>query len=261
MEKNKIFIDENQLQQFFYYGIENKVELEEGLLFYVTSKIHNETELYLKDEFKFEDERLDVSIINNMSDEEKRDYYRQYREREKEQLEKMKLRHREKLVEEAIGIYEQYYKFIVLPDNKENYDINLSEDEIEKIRSKIVEKINNFEQEGILNVSPAGIYFSVEKENLYTERWVKLDKNSQKMTHYKNWTKIIYEILTKLEELEKQDIKEYQEKWIQVRLERALNRNPQDEVEVKNIETLKQIFNKKKEKYEGKKNIDDIRER
>lgn len=232
------YINKELLQKYFYYGIEGKQELESGILYYVTSKIHREVDIYSMQK-----------AVNDVENKDRLEYHRNVREEQQEQDEKMKLLHMERLIEEASKIYKQYYRFIVLPDKKENYNMDITSEEMQQISSSIQNKINILQQEGKLNIYPVGIYFTQSQEEIYTEKTILEDITTYRTRHYKNWTQDVYEILVELEKLEKGNAKKYQEEWINVRLARANNRNPKDEIEVSNIKKLKEIFEKKKEEY------------
>lgn len=243
-----IKINKDLLQQYFYYGIVNKEELEEGLLFYILSKINKERATIEETKYKEED---NISV-KNMSDDEKKEYYRKCREEENKKDEEMKLMHVQKMVQEAIKIYKQYYRFIVFPDNRENYNIDIKKENEEQIEEKIRAKIYEHKQQGKLEIYPTGIYYNRKQEEIYIEKWILIDIKTYKMEHYKNWTQDVYEILLELGKLEKENIQSYQEIWIDVRLRRAENRNPKDEVEISNIQTVKKIFDDKKQRYKDR---------
>lgn len=242
-------IDKNLLKQYFYYGIINKQELEEGLLFYILSKIHKEpSTISEKDYINYKE-----IPTENFTKEEKEQYYAKCRQAEQIAQEKMKTEHMKKLIQEATSLYKQYYRFIVFPDNKENYNMEITEEMLKQIKIKVEENIEKLRQNGKITVFPAGIYFNREQEEFYNEKWNLEDIKTYKMNHYKNWTQYIYEVLVELKKLESEDIKKYQETWIDVRLKRAENRTPKDDIEVRNIQTLQTIFEKKKEAYNGQK--------
>lgn len=244
----EINIDKDLLKQYFYYGIVNKQELEEGLLFYILSKIHKEPSTISEKNY--------VSYENtskeNMTKEEEQQYYEKCRQEEKNAQEEMKIEHMKILVKKAKSLYEQYYKFIVLPDSKENYNMEITEEMSNEVKEKIKQNITRLEQNGKILIFPSGIFFNREQEEFYNEKWTLEDIKTYKMKHYKNWTQYVYEILVELEKLESKDMKKYQETWIDVRLKRAENRIPKDDIEISNIQTLKTIFEKKKEEHDEK---------
>jgi len=239
----KVYINQKTVQKYFYYGIIDKLALEEGLIFYSTSRVHIKTCV--------EDKSMLINLIDvkDMNEEERRKYYREYNEKVEKRDRKLKERNLQELIKQVSRIYKQYYRFIVLPDFKQNYTMEISEDQMLQIVEHIREKIMQLKQEGKLDIYPLGIFFTREQEDIYTEKsWVE-DFKTFKMGYYKNWTQDVYEVLESLARLEEQNPQEYQERWINIRLTRAKNRNIPDEIEINNIQKLKEIFEKKKEEY------------
>lgn len=117
-------INKETFARFFFEGIENKEELEEGILYF---SLHNV--------YKKHSEENWFEIPNEQIVEE--------------------------MIEQAKGKYKQYYRFIKLNDkiNSMDYDVNM-----EKIVTEIKEKLQKFIEEGKVIWTKAGVLFVREEE-------------------------------------------------------------------------------------------------
>lgn len=124
MGNKGITINKETFARFFFEGIENKEELEEGILYFSLHKVYQKH----SEENWFE-------IPNEQIVEE--------------------------MIEQAKGKYKQYYRFIKLNDkiNSMDYDVNM-----EKIVTAIKEKLQKFLEEGKAIWTKAGVFFIREEE-------------------------------------------------------------------------------------------------
>lgn len=257
MYKNRIVIDREKFERFFFCGIEDKREVREGILLFSSKKVY-ETHKY--------DNLHDIP---------------------NEQLES-------EIIQEAIGPYRQFYRFVILNDKPEIIDevicrtsIDMDEDNLdefvlqpaikikdiaggdnirliegddedfvdvnmEDLKQQLEKEIQRLKAEGKLIESKAGVFFERETEAklkggpqyLYGQGLVGEDAKSKQ----------IYEILEKLEEIERQDEEEYQDYLYLTKFARAVNRFDKQEAERlnKKIEERK----KKKEEEENQKGME-----
>lgn len=206
-EKNKI--DNQKFKRFFFFGIENKQELKEGILYFSANKIYKK--------YRFENW---YHIPN-------------------EQLEK-------EILQEAIPKYRQFYKFVILNDSSNNPITDVSIEEVEK---ELKDQMQLLRLEKKVIDTKAGVFFVRQ-----TEEFLKGGQQyiyGEGLIGEEGWTKQIYDILEKLEVMEKENQEEYDIYLYLVKLARAMGR--EDEVEAQRI---RQFYEKAKKKLEGKKNME-----
>lgn len=230
---------EEYLKKYFFYGIENKAILEEGILFATTRFIHKEDKDTNCIGMRKTKERRDIFYkqarkYEEIPEDEINEYYSKRRKIEDELDKEAKNINFEQLVERATNLWEQYYKFIVLPDNKECYKPDLEEKQKENIKIHVRNILNKLVEDDILGKYVMGMYFNREVEELMKQN---------------EWTQQISEILQYYSKLEKECPVSYNIEWIRVRVERAENRKDRDEQEIKNIQKLKEIFERKRKEY------------
>lgn len=126
-------------------------------------------------------------------------------------------------IETSRNKYKQFHRFINLPDNAENFTYK-TENENEEITEKVSNKVNDLIQKGNIIEYKAGYFFTREKEGEY-------EYDNQQT----GWTQIIYEFLEELEKLENKNQDLYSLKWLKVRIIRAINREPLNKEELKNL--------------------------
>lgn len=193
MNTNPI-IDKEQFKRFFFYGIENKREVKEGILCFASKETYKKQ--VLKNWYEIPNEQIESQII-----------------------------------EDAIPKYKQFYRFVTLNDSNNNYTMCVDE---ELLRKELEEEMQLLKQEQKVISTKAGIFFTREREQqLLGAKYYVVGKGVQ--GEY-GWTKQIYDILEKLEKIEKHDDKKYYKYWILTKYERAINRFDIEEgIKVKNI--------------------------
>lgn len=247
-------IDSEKFKRFFFFGIKDKREVREGILLFSSKKVY---ERHRKDNW--------YEIPNQQFENE--------------------------IIQEAIGPYRQFYRFVILNDKPEMIDeviCRTSDDDtpdesvlqpaikikdiaggdstrliegddedfvdvnMEDLKQQLEKEIQRLKAEGKLIESKAGVFFGREIE-------AKL-KGGAKYVYGKGlvgedgWTKQIFEILEQLEEIERQDKEEYQDYLYLTKFARAVNRFDKQEAERlnKKIEERK----KKKEEEENQKGME-----
>lgn len=249
MYKDKFVIDREKFERFFFYGVEDKREVREGILLFSSKKVY---EMHKYD---------NLHEISN------------------EQLES-------EMIQEAIGPYRQFYRFVILNDKPEIIDevicrtsIDMDDDtpdefvlqpaikikdiargyntrliegddedfvdvNIEDLGQQLKKEIQRLKAEGKLMESKVGVFFGRETEAklkggpqyIYGQGLVGEDAKPKQ----------IYEILEKLEEIEKQDEEKYIDYLLLAKFARAVNSGDRQEAERLN----KKIEERKKKKEE-----------
>jgi hypothetical protein len=123
MERKKT-IDNQKFKRFFFYGIENKREAKEGIIYFSSNKVYQKytnSELY---------------IIPN------------------EQIEN-------EIIQEASKKYKQFYRFVTLNDTSNNYTLDVS---IEELKKELEEEMQLLRKEKKIIDTSAGIFFTRDIE-------------------------------------------------------------------------------------------------
>lgn len=234
MYRDKDAIDREKFERFFFYGIKEKREVREGILLFSSKKVYA------------------------------RHTGENWHEIPNKQFES-------EIIQEAIGPYRQFCRFVILNDKPEiidqvvcltSMDINddipnefilrpaikvkdipgatnirliEGDDEdildvnTEDLEQQLEQEIQRLKAEGKLIESKAGVFFERKTEE-------KL-KGGSKYVYGKGlvgedgWTKQIYDILKKLEVIEKQNEVEYQDYLLLTKLARTVNRCDREEAE------------------------------
>lgn len=119
----KIIVDK-QFERFFFYGIDNKREVKEMILYIASREVY------------------------------KKDSIRNWYEIPNEQIESQ-------IIEQAIEKYKHFYRFVELNDKSDNFDININ---IEELKKELEQEMELLKQENIVIDTKAGIFFTRERE-------------------------------------------------------------------------------------------------
>ena len=197
--KKKKAIDREKFKRFFFYGIENKREVKEGILYFSLNKVYDK---HMNENW--------YQIPN-------------------EQME-------EEMMQEATQKYKQFYKFVTLNDVPNNRIlVNIDN----QVRKELEEQMQILRKEKNVIDTKAGIFFIKEKE----KQLEGIDDSWRKTGD--NWTEQIYEILEKLQQMEKDNNIEYQKYLLLTKQARALNRGDKQEAF-----QIKRAYEKLEEKQE-----------
>lgn len=124
--KKKRQIDSESFKRFFFYGIENKRELREGILCFSSNKV-----------YKGHSNQNWYAIPN-------------------EQLES-------EIIQEAAKKYKQFYRFVTLNDESNDFRFDI---DMPKIKEELEEEMRLLKQEGRVIETKAGTFFIREREDL-----------------------------------------------------------------------------------------------
>lgn len=123
--RRKRNIDSERFKRFFFYGIDDKKELKEGILYFSSRKVYK----------KHSGENW-YDIPN-------------------EQLES-------EIIQEATEKYKQFYRFVTLNDEGKDFSFDVDR---QKLEGELEEEMRSLKQEGVVMDTKAGIFFTREKEN------------------------------------------------------------------------------------------------
>lgn len=197
MKMKKNGIDGKKFKRFFFFGIENKREMIEGILYFSYQKV-----------------------------------YQKHQSGEREWRETLKKQIENEILQEAIGPYQQFYRFVILNDEPKTKDEIMSQMSIEKeeLKQQLEQEIQLLKAEKKILDTNAGLFFARERENLLDSKpYYIYGKGIQ---GEEAWTKQVYGILENLEKLEQQDKEEYQGYFWLAKLARAINRHNREEAEM-----------------------------
>lgn len=186
--------NQKNFEKYFFYGIDNRDELLEGIIFFTNKDLNTK---YLN--------IMDAKKLPSL----------------KEKFEEM--------IKSTAKNYEQIYKFIDLVINPSRADIRISEEEKRTIRRLVEDKIKQLDADDQFTKTKRAIFCKFENKFMQNE----------------NWVKQIYDILMRLNYLEKNDYIEYYDKWLQTKVNRLDNSG---KYEKSTLQPIKDLYNKFKDK-------------
>lgn len=117
---NREIIDREKFRRFFFYGIENKREVKDGILYFSTNKIYERRSL--KEWYSISNQQFEAEVI-----------------------------------EEAIKKYRQFYRFVTLSDVKNSSTFMVNDRVLKK---ELEEELKLLKKEGSIISTMAGIFFT-----------------------------------------------------------------------------------------------------
>lgn len=152
----------------------------------------------------------------------------------------------QEIIQEATPKYRQFYRFIRLNDKSNCPITNLSLEQVEKqVRRQL--KVLKVEKKVI--DTKAGIFFVRDREALLEggQQYIM----GEGLKGETGWTKQIYDILEKLECMEKQNNKEYNIYLYVAKLARDRNRNNEEDTKI-----IREFLEKAKKELEDRKGLE-----
>ncbi len=234
--------------RFFFYGIENKEDVKEAIIYYSSQEVYKKHEN--ENWYELSNDKLMQEII-----------------------------------EKSVQRYKQFYRFVVMNDSfskKFEYDVNLEQikqDIIQKVNTLLNTKIEEIHKDKDGNyfsimrdkiaITKAGIFFSTREVelkdfngNYYYEYEQSPNNEGDGIKNYDSeyytrkhpnglngevkWTRQIYDILVNLEKIESADVLKYYEIWIYTKLKRAILRDNPNEMAY--MEKSLEMFEERKQK-------------
>lgn len=221
-------LEDKTYERFFFSGIVDEEAAEEGIIYYASQKVYDR--LSNKDWYKIPNTKLLEGIIN-----------------------------------EAFPKYRQFYRFVILNDLYKSCEFDIDNSQLrQEIERKIElwlkdKRIIEIEENGEkkekaidrMISTKAGIFFSREEVAVlnFNQKPYKYGWDAQGEIA---WTKQIYDILEKLENIESTNIVQYYDYWIYTKLQRVINKRPSDASEIAYVQKACEEFNKRKQAIEMK---------
>jgi hypothetical protein len=122
-QDNNIHINNEKFKKYFFYGIENKEEIKESILYFSSKKVYQKHSL--KDMYEIPNEQLENEIL-----------------------------------QEACKKYKQFYRFVTLNDINGNYTYNVN---IEEIEQEMKDEMQLLKKDKRVINTKAGIFFARER--------------------------------------------------------------------------------------------------
>lgn len=152
----------------------------------------------------------------------------------------------EEIIQETTPKYRQFYRFIRLNDKSNNLITNVTLEQVEK---QVKKQLKLLKLEKKVIDTKAGIFFVRDREALLEggQQYI-IGEGLQGET---GWTKQIYDILEKLEYMEKENQKAYNIYLYVAKLARDRNRNNESDTQI-----IKKLLEKAKKELEDKKDLE-----
>lgn len=221
-------LEDNTYKRFFFSGIDDQASVEEGIIYYSSQKIYDKRNS--EDWYKIPNKKLLEQIIN-----------------------------------EALPKYRQFYRFIILNNNYKSCEFDVDNNQliqdIERkisflLKSKRKREIKENGETKIIEIdrmidTKAGIFFTREEVEWlnFNQMPYKYGWNAQGEVA---WTKQIYDILEKLENIESTNLVQYYDYWIHTKLQRVINKQFPDASEIAYVQKACEEFEKRKQAIEAK---------
>ncbi len=198
--------DKKLFEKYFFYGLENREVLLEGIIFYTN---HD----------------LNIKYLNIPSDAEQPSIKEKFRN----------------LIEKTSRNWEQIYKFADLVKQPGNSNTEISQEEKERIRQKVFDKVKQLDEQGVFQKFKRGIFCTREFEYTYAyQNYI----TSQEPPH--KWTQEVYKTILQLNYLEENEPIEYHDKFLQAKLSRAKNTERYSKEELKRLQEIYEHFQERK---------------
>lgn len=193
-------------ERYFFYGLENREVLLEGIIFYTNSDLNT---IYLNIPSNGEQPSLKEKFRN--------------------------------LVEKTSRNWEQIYKFADLVQEQGNYETEINEEKKGQIRQQVFDKVKQLDERGVFQKFKRGIFCTREFESIYAYQ----NPMTWEDPPHK-WTKEVYETVLQLNYLEENEPTEYYDKFLQAKLSRAKNKEGYPEEELENLKEVYKKFQERK---------------
>lgn len=198
--------NEKLFKRYFFYGLENRDVLLEGIIFYTN---HD----------------LNIKYLNISSEAEQPSIKEKFRN----------------LIEKTSRNWEQIYKFVDLIKEPGNYKNEITQEERERIKQQVFNKVKQLDERGIFQKFKRGIFCTKEFEYIYAyQNYI----TSQEPPH--KWTQEVYKTVLQLNYLEENEPIEYYDKFLQAKLSRAKNREDYPREELRRLEEICENFKERK---------------
>lgn len=199
-------------EKYFFYGLENREVLLEGIIFYTN---HD----------------LNVKYLNIPSGGEFPSLKEMF----------------QALIEKTSRNCEQIYKFVDLAQEEGNCSLEIGEEEKKQIKEQVFNKVKELDDRGVFRKFKRGIFCTVDFEHIYAyQNHITREKPPHK------WTKEVYETVLQLNYLEENEPIEYYDKFLQAKLSRAKNREDYSEEKLRKLEEIYENFKERKKQEKVK---------
>ena len=178
---NKPRLNQKYFQKYFFYGLENRDAVLEGIIQRVCRDLTNS---YIR-----------VETGDQIPSTE-------------EKIEAVRKR--------TIEIYQQFYRFVnVIEEDDRRFDFRLSPSEEQTIKNRVNNKISALLKQERLLIFKRTICLRDKEDEEVKEKQIPLYKKGEHI-----WTDEVYDVLTQLETMKKTDLREYYRNWLEAKFSR-----------------------------------------
>lgn len=187
---NKPRLNQKNFQKYFFYGLENRDAVLEGIIQRVCRDLNNR---YIR-----------IKAGEQIPSKE-------------EKIEAVRKR--------TMEIYQQFYRFVnVIEEDDRRFDFRLSLSEKQTIKNIVNNKINDLLEKERLLIFKRTISLRDKPDKYSEEKDIPLYKGTEHI-----WTDEVYEVLEQLETMKKIDLKEYYRNWLEAKLSRLKGKGYSDD--------------------------------
>ena len=178
---NKPRLNQKYFQKYFFYGLENRDAVLEGIIQRVCRDLNNSyTRVETGDQIPSTEEKI------------------------------------EEVRKRTIEIYQQLYRFVnVIEEDDRRFDFRLSLGEKQTIKNKVNNAISALLEQERLLIFKRTICLRDKPDEYSKEKDIPLYNKGEHI-----WTDEVYEVLKQLETMKKTDLREYYRNWLEAKLSR-----------------------------------------
>ena len=178
---NKPRLNQKYFQKYFFYGLENRDAVLEGIIQRVCRNLNNRyVKIKAGEQFPSREEKIEA------------------------------------IRKRAIEIYQQFYRFVdVIEEDDRRFDFRLSLSEKQTIKNIVNDKIDDMLQQKRVLIFKRTICLRDKEDEEVKEKQIPLYKKGEHI-----WTDEVYDVLTQLETMKKTDLREYYRNWLEAKFSR-----------------------------------------
>ena len=187
---NKPRLNQKYFQKYFFYGLENRDAILEGIIQRVCRNLNNRyIRIKTGDQIPSTEEKIEA------------------------------------VRKRVIEVYQQFYRFVnVIEEDDRRFDFRLSISEKQTIKNIVNNKIDDMLKQQRILIFKRTISLRDKEDEEVNEKGIPLYKKEEHI-----WTDEVYEVLIQLETMKKTDLREYYRNWLEAKLSRLEGKGYSDE--------------------------------
>ena len=178
----KYKLNRKHFEKYFFYGIDNRGPILEGIVHRVCRDLNNKYTRYLEERKKLPSKEEKLEALRNR----------------------------------VVDIYRQLYTFLnVVEEDDKRFDCHLTNTEETRVRNAVDTKINKMLKDNMLLIYPRGIFVKDKPDDDSKKRNLEVYNSREHI-----WTDEMYEVLKQLEIMEELWNQEYYRNWLEAKFSR-----------------------------------------